>query len=124
METADKKIIYQFYDKIPKKTKYVRGICRIWPVDTYGYTTFYMDPSPNEGAGLFEIIPENNNYINKNKNKKEESDFIKAIIKELEKLKLSKNLGRKGSRKWIANDRIIKQWKTNISIKCNRYKQY
>jgi hypothetical protein len=116
MEFAEKNMIYKFYNKRPINSKYIRGICRIWPVDQYG--TYFKDPSPYEADGVFSVLPPEVPY--KEDIPKETSSFVKAMEEAMKKLKLTENLSKRGNRKWIANDRIIKQWRLHRRIACGR----
>lgn len=118
MEDSEKKMIYIFYNEKPEGTKYVRGICRIYPLDDY-MGTYYKDPSPWESDGLFTLLEEEPKIEHKKKEKS--SNFIDALRSSLEKLDLKhKKIYKKGSRVGISNDRIVKRWKIHRRLECGR----
>ena len=110
-------MIYFFLDREPNdnEIEYKRGICRIWPINELEY---YMDPAPNEGAGIFSIIP----------NQKEvkggdfESDFIKILSKRLKEMEIGNKAKkyRKGSRIYLANHKRINEFKLQLRNKSKR----
>ena len=115
MENADKDMIYVFLNRAPTEEEivYRRGVCRIWPIDD---DTYYMDPAPHQCQGLFNILP-------KEEERQKEpppSKYIIQLAQALEKLNIGKNCGKKGSRKWIANHKVIKSWKLDRRKKCGR----
>ena len=120
MDTAERDMIYHFLHKEPSEEEipYKRGVCRIWPIDEFDW---YMDPAPNEGAGIFSIIPEREE---KEKTKVPPSNFIDMITKKLKDLDIGKaKKHRKGSRAYIANHSGLQKFRKGYQERCGRVKK-